>query len=168
MKSLTIRVSDEEHALMQAAAAKRFMTITGMVRAHFHSVFEADGTLPEQQTAAEPDKPRVTRRPIPTGINAWRDEIYVRLSNGESAADVAESYGVAVQVVRDKYKAARDDIQYHADTGHKYAPRTPQPEPEPEPELVYDPADPDNPTEAEQAINAEIARRKMEAMGFKL
>lgn len=52
MKSLTIRVSDEEHALMQAAAAKRFMTITGMVRAHFHSIFEADGTLPDQQPPA--------------------------------------------------------------------------------------------------------------------
>ena len=153
MKSLTIRVSDEEHALMQAVARKRFMTITGIVRAHFHALCEADGaTAPK---VAEPDKPQVTRRPVPQGPNAWRDEIYDRINNGEAATEVAESYGVSVQFVKDKYRAAKDDKQYHADAGLAG-------------ELVYDPVDPDNPTEEEQAANAEIARRKMEAMGFKL
>jgi hypothetical protein len=33
-------------------------------------------------------------------------------------------------------------------------------------ELVYNPVDPDNPTEEEQATNAEIARRKLVDMGL--
>lgn len=177
MKSLTIRVSDEEHALMQAAASKRFMTITGIVRAHFHSIFEVDGTLPAQNTApAAPSNSRVTWRPIPQGPNAWRAAIYARINSGESYADVAESYGVAVQIVKDKYKAARDDMQYHIDAGvtpsifdEAPAPAHETIDDEPdEPELVYDPVDPDNPTEEEQAIHAEIARRKLLAMGFTL
>lgn len=62
MKTLTIRVSDEEHALMVAAAAKRFMTITGMVRAHFHAIFEQDDTAKKETTIAEPNKPRVMQQ----------------------------------------------------------------------------------------------------------
>ena len=175
MKSLTIRVPDEEHALMQAVAAKRFMTITGVVRAHFHTLFEADG-LTGAPEAAEPETPRVIRRPIPQGVNAWRDEIYVRMNSGESAADIAESYGVSAQLVKDKYKAAKDDKQYHIDAGlpvpplaapSEYTPPADTP-PDDEPELVYDPVDPDNPTEEEQATHAEIARRRMIALGFKL
>lgn len=65
MKTLTIRVSDEEHALMVAAAAKRFMTITGMVRAHFHAIFEQDDVAKKETTTAEPTKPRVMH-PQPT------------------------------------------------------------------------------------------------------
>ena len=170
MKSLTIRVPDEEHALMQAVAAKRFMTITGVVRAHFHTLFEADG-LTGAPEAAEPETPRVIRRPIPQGVNAWRDEIYVRMNSGESAADIAESYGVSAQLVKDKYKAAKDDKQYHIDAGLPVpplaAPIAAQASDD-EPELVYDPVDPDNPTEEEQAAHAEIARRRMIALGFKL
>jgi hypothetical protein len=65
MKTLTIRVSDEEHALMVAAAAKRFMSITGMVRAHFHSICEQDGTLPVKPVVAEPIKPQITPQQKP-------------------------------------------------------------------------------------------------------
>lgn len=73
MKSLTIRVSDEEHALMQAVARKRFMTITGIVRAHFHALCEADGaTAPK---VAEPDKPQA-----PASATPKLDDL--RLSDG--------------------------------------------------------------------------------------
>jgi hypothetical protein len=43
MKTLTIRVSDEEHKLMQAVATRRFMSITGITRAHFNALFVDDG-----------------------------------------------------------------------------------------------------------------------------
>jgi hypothetical protein len=43
MKTLTIRVSDEEHKLMQAVATRRFMSITGITRAHFNALFVEDG-----------------------------------------------------------------------------------------------------------------------------
>lgn len=73
MKSLTIRVSDEEHALMQAVARKRFMTITGIVRAHFHALCEADGaTAPK---VVEPDKPQA-----PASATPKLDDL--RLSDG--------------------------------------------------------------------------------------
>jgi hypothetical protein len=45
MKTLTIRVSDEEHKLMQAVATRRFMSITGITRAHFNALFVEDGLL---------------------------------------------------------------------------------------------------------------------------
>lgn len=48
MKTLTIRVSDEEHKLMQAVAARRFMSITGITRAHFSTLFVADGLMLDQ------------------------------------------------------------------------------------------------------------------------
>lgn len=167
MKSLTIRIPDEEHALMQAAAAKRFMTITGMVRAHFHSIFEADGTLPDQQQPAEPSKPRVNWRPIPQGTNVWAYEIHARRTAGESFADIAESYGTDLETIKRKFKFADEEIALGA-PAPAGAPIEQPGQPEPEPELVYDPVDPDNPTEEEQAINAEIARRRMTALGFKL
>ena len=160
MKSLTIRVSDEEHALMQAVARKRFMTITGMVRAHFHAIFEADGTLPDQQPTAPaaPVNPNVVWRPIPQGTNMWAYEVHARKTAGESFADIAASYGADVETIKRRYKFAEEQIDAGIHT----------PTSDTEAALVYDPVDPDNPTEEEQAINAEIARRKMEAMGFKL
>lgn len=163
MKSLTIRVSDEEHALMQAAAAKRFMTITGMVRAHFHDIFEADGTHPDQQVpVAEPSNPRVTWRPIPQGTNVWAYEVHARRSAGESFADIAASYGTDVETIKRRFKFAQEQI----DAGiHPPATATTPSAPN-TPELVYAPVDPDNPTEEEQAINAEIARRKLVDMGL--
>ena len=61
MKSLTIRVSDEEHALMQASARRRFMTITGIVRAHFHALAEADGVHAADNPAAQASAPATTQ-----------------------------------------------------------------------------------------------------------
>ena len=160
MKIVNFRVDDAEHALMHAIAKSEGLSLTAYIRRHF-LVLGRELGLGEDPLAKlrpvqpEQSKPQVIRRPIPQGINAWRDEIFARITGGESAADVAESYGVSVQVVKDKYRAAKDDKEYHADAGLPV-------------ELVYAPVDPDNPTEEEQAIHAEIARRKMEAMGFKL
>lgn len=167
MKSLTIRVSDEEHALMQAAAAKRFMTITGMVRAHFHDIFEADGTHPAQQIpVAAPSNPRVTWRPIPQGTNVWAYEVHARRSAGESFVDIAESYGTDVETIKRRFKFAQEQIDAGINAPTATAPTTPSPSAPNTPELVYAPVDPDNPTEEEQAINAEIARRKLVDMGL--
>lgn len=150
MRSLTIRVSDEEHKLILAVAAHRFMSVNGVVRAHFHDLAVQDGLIPppdaKPTTSATSTKPPVVRRPIPSGVNAWRDEIMARVDAGEPLADVAESYGVALKDAKAKLDAAREF-------------RTTQ-------SLDYDPADPDNPTEAEQAINAEIARRRLQDMGL--
>lgn len=178
MKTLTIRVSDEEHALMQAAARKRFMTITGLVRAHFHAIFEADGTLPEQQSAAEPETPEPKRRAIPmtpdgryADSSAWGAEIERAMRAGETAAEVAASYGMSLDAFKLKLKRYKEEKEYLAEVAQQNQNAlTPKPSvpADNQPELVYDPADPENPTEEEQAINAEIARRKLEAMGFKL
>lgn len=149
MRSLTIRVSDEEHKLILAVAAHRFMSVNGVVRAHFHDLAVQDGLIlpPDAEPKSTPDaKPPVVRRPIPSGVNAWRDEIMARVDAGEPLADVAESYGVALKDAKAKLDAAREF-------------RTTQ-------SLNYDPADPDNPTEAEQRVNAEIARRRLQDMGL--
>ena len=181
MKIVNFRVDDAEHALMHAIAKSEGLSLTAYIRRHF-MVLGRELGLGEDPLAklrpvqSEPSKPQVIRRPIPQGVNAWRDEIYVRMNSGESAADVAESYGVSAQLVKDKYKAAKDDKQYHIDAGlpvpplaapSEYTPPADTP-PDDEPELVYDPVDPDNPTEEEQAAHAEIARRRMIALGFKL
>lgn len=150
MKTLTIRISDEEHALMVAAAAKRFMTITGMVRAHFHTIFEQDGILDQPK---EQVKPQVIRVPIPTGHNAWRDEIYRRVKRGEDKQTVADSYGITLQVVNDKVKAAKIAELEGAVINRKELP-------------VYAPVDPDNPTLDEQKVNAERARLRLQEMGL--
>jgi hypothetical protein len=180
MKALTIRVSDEEHKLMQAVAARRFMSITSITRAHFSALFVEDGltldpaeearrALEAQAKAAlAPQKSIVERRPIP--VHNWNAEIVGRVEKGEKLADIAESYGQSLDVIKDRYKqgkenqqAARDfnEMRAYAESGNT----APPPE-QPEPELVYDPVDPDNPTEEEQATNAEIARRKLVEMGF--
>ena len=53
MKALTIRVSDEEHKLMQAVAARRFMSITSITRAHFSALFVEDGLTLDPVTEAK-------------------------------------------------------------------------------------------------------------------
>lgn len=184
MKTIAIRVTDDDHKLFVALADREDMPLSSLVRRQLRALARDHGLLQypeEQSTQPEPSKPRVIRRPIPQGVNAWRDEIYVRMNSGESAADIAESYGVSAQLVKDKYKAAKDDKQYHIDAGlpvpplaapSEYTPPADTPPadtpPDDEPELVYDPVDPDNPTEEEQAAHAEIARRRMIALGFKL
>lgn len=152
MRSLTIRVSDEEHKLILAVAAHRFMSVNGVVRAHFHDLAVQDGLIlppdaePKSTPDAKPAKPPIERRPIPLGVNAWRDEIMNRVNAGEPLADVAESYGVALKDAKAKLDAARE---FHTAQS-----------------LKYDPVDPDNPTEAEQRVNAEIARRRLQDMGL--
>jgi hypothetical protein len=172
MKTLTIRVSDEEHKLMQAVAARRFMSITGVTRAHFNALFIEDGltldpaeearrALEAQAKAAlAPQKPVIERRPIPS--TGWRAEIVARVDGGEKLADVAESYGQSVDLIKQQYKAGKEQQEAARDFGEmrKYA------EASPVQELVYAPVDPDNPTEEEQATNAEIARRKLVDMGL--
>ena len=177
MKTLTIRVSDEEHKLMQAVAARRFMSITGVTRAHFNALFVEDGltldpaeearrALEAQAKAAlAPQKPIVERRSIP--VHNWNAEIVGRVEKGEKLADIAESYGQSLDVIKDRYKQGRENQQAARDFNEMRAyAESGNTAPPPEPELVYDPVDPDNPTEEEQATNAEIARRKLVEMGF--
>lgn len=156
MKTLTIRVSDEEHKLMQAVAARRFMSITGITRAHFNSLFVEDGLVLDPSSEAKralkaeaaPPKPVIERMPIPTIPNAWREEIMRRVDSGERIADVAESYGVSVDMAKQKYRDAKEQAAVR--------PTLP----------TYAPVDPDNPTEAEQKANADIARQKLIDMGL--
>ena len=126
MKALTIRVTDEEHKLMQAVAAKRFMTITAVVRSHFHQLNLIDNPpAPMPNPSKQPTTPEVTKRAAPLGINAWRDEVYARRQAGESFADIAASYfGGEVEQIKRLYKRAVDDLQYHQDAGIAYDPST--------------------------------------------
>jgi hypothetical protein len=177
MKALTIRVSDEEHKLMQAVAARRFMSITSITRAHFSALFVEDGltldpaeearrALEAQAKAAlAPQKAIVVRRPIPK--HGWAAEIMNRVDGGEKLADVAESYGQNLDLVKKMYKLGRENQQAARDFSEMraYAESGNTGEP-PAQELVYDPVDPDNPTEEEQATNAEIARQKLVDMGL--
>jgi len=120
---------------------------------------EARRALEAQAKAAlAPPKPIIERRQVPTAPNALRDEITQRIDSGERALDVAESYGMPIETVKAMYKrgkenqtAAREFAELRVDIGTN---------------LVYDPVDPDNPTEEEQATNAEIARQKLVDMGL--
>lgn len=124
MKALTIRVTDEEHKLMQAVAAKRFMTITAVVRSHFHQLNLIDNPPePKPDPRKQPTTPEVTKKAVPLGINEWRDEVYARRQAGESFADIAASYhGGEVEQIKRLYKRAVDDLQYHKDAGIVYDP----------------------------------------------
>lgn len=124
MKTLTIRVSDEEHKLMQAAAARRFMSITGITRAHFGALFVEDGLVLDpvaeakrtrrdelEKDAAAKAKPQVERLPIPLGQSALRDAVYMRVNRGESLSVVAESYGIQMDVIKAMYKRAKESAE---------------------------------------------------------
>ena len=195
MKSLTIRIPDDEHKLMVSVAERRFMSINNMIRAHFHELARQDGLIADPAKAAQSTaaaltnaKPPAQRVPIPTEPNAWRDHIYARVQAGEKLQDVADSYGLKLADAQGMYSRAKAYIKEQPDyVPHAYTPPTtteytppttteytpapdeytPAPTPmQPEPELVYAPVDPENPTEEEQAIHAEIARRKLLALGF--
>jgi hypothetical protein len=174
MPTIAIRVSDEEHKLFAALAEREFMPLSVLVRRVLHAETIRAGLLLdpaeearralEAQAKAElaPKKPVVERRPIPA--RNWNAEIVSRADKGEKLADIAESYGQSLDVIKGRYKlgkenqqAARDfsEMRAYAEHGNTAPP--------PEQELVYDPVDPDNPTEEEQATNAEIARRKLVA-----
>lgn len=142
MKTLTIRVQDDEHALMQAIAAKRFMSITAMVRAHFHSLAEEDADLQSGHRSKQ-----VARIPIPQGQNALRDAIYERINRGETPAAVAESYGMQAADVKAMHKRAKENAEAYA-----------EPSPNPSTQLITKETlnDPDKMREINDAKFAEI------------
>jgi hypothetical protein len=90
-----------------------------------------------------------------------------RVDGGEKLADVAESYGQNLDLVKKMYKLGRENQQAARDFSEMraYAESGNTGEP-PAQELVYDPVDPDNPTEEEQATNAKIARQRLVDMGL--
>jgi hypothetical protein len=177
MPTIAIRVSDEEHKLFNTLAEREFMPLSVLVRRTLRAetvragltldpAEEARRALEAQAKAAlAPQKPIVERRPIP--VHNWNAEIVGRVEKGEKLADIAESYGQSLDVIKDRYKQGRENQQAARDFNEMRAyAESGNTAPPPEPELVYDPVDPDNPTEEEQATNAEIARRKLVEMGF--
>lgn len=199
MKTIAIRVTDDDHKLFVALADREDMPLSSLVRRQLRALARDHGLLqyPEEQPKqpAEPVNPNTVWRPIPQGHGVWAYEIHARRSAGESFADIATSYGVDVSIVKARYKYADENIAngelspvQKDDTAtsrpvhtipssvvqaispvHTIEPEQPaDTPPDDEPELVYDPVDPDNPTEEEQAAHAEIARRRMIALGFKL
>lgn len=195
MKNLAIRLSDDDHAVFQKLADLEHMPVSVLVRRSILQIAEQRGLITDpakaaQSTAASANttnaKPPVQRVPIPTAPNAWRDHIYARVQAGEKLQDVADSYGIKLADAQGMYNRAKAYIKEQPDyVPHAYTPPAPTTEeytPAPaqidttpdeytpptdvQPELVYAPVDPENPTEEEQAIHAEIARRRLIAMGF--
>ena len=174
MPTIAIRVSDEEHKLFVALAEREFMPLSVLVRRVLHAetvrvgltldpAEEARRALESQAKAAlTPKKPVIERRPYPP-YNA-HVVVAERANKGESLADIAESYGISLDRVKDMNKRGKEWLACERDTNEllSYAEKG-NTAPPPVPELVYDPVDPDNPTEEEQATNAEIARRKLVA-----
>ena len=177
MPTIAIRVSGEEHKLFVTLAEREFMPLSVLVRRVLRAetiraglvldpAEEARRALEAQAKAAlAPPKPVVERRAVPA--RGWAAEIVSRVDGGEKLADIADSYGQSIELVKKMYKLGREnqqaahdfcEMRAYAESGNTAPP--------PEPELVYDPVDPDNPTEEEQATNAEIARRKLVEMGF--
>ena len=161
MKTIAIRVSDDDHKLFSSLAAREDMPLSVLVRRQLRALARehallVDAPIDQQDESTEPSTPRVTWRPIPQGTNVWAYEVHARRKAGESFADIAESYGADVDTVKRKFKFAEEQI----DAGHLTPMR------QQTPELVYAPVDPDNPTEAEQRANADIARQKLLDMGL--
>lgn len=178
MKTIAIRVSDDDHKLFLAVAEREDMPLSSIVRRHLRALAREHELLVDHSVAptapAAPVNPNTVWRPIPQGTNVWAYEVHARRSAGESFADIATSYGVDVSIVKARYKFAQEQIDAGVNSPAAAATYTPPARantpsaPNDQPELVYDPVDPDNPTEEEQAINAEIARRRMIALGFNL
>lgn len=148
MKTLAIRVSDEDHKLFTDLAAREDMPLSILVRRVLRAHAREIGFIKDHEPhKPEPVKPQVIRVPIPQGPNAWRDEIYRRVKDGESEQAVADSYGVSMQVIKGKLKSAEHE--------RKVASMP-----------VYAPVDPDNPTLDEQKANAERARLRLQEMGL--
>ncbi len=146
----------------------------------------------EKATAPPAAQPK-PKRPVPMMVykgetvidgNTWRDEVLARSERGESVKDIAESYASALstpEYIKGLIKRGKEEreahaawndatkaylLQNHAPAARPHPPAQPPARPAYPEELVYDPVDPDNPTEEEQAINAEIARRRMVAIGL--
>lgn len=113
VKTLTIRVSDEEHAIIQTIACKRFMNITGMVRAHFDQLAREHGLQREETTsAATPAKPAelIDLKPrygsmladllLPDGtINHQRlvSRMRTKADNGVTRQEFSRDYGISTE-----------------------------------------------------------------------
>jgi hypothetical protein len=177
MPTIAIRVSDEDHKLFVALAEREFMPLSVLVRRTLRAETVRAGLIldPAEQArraleaqakaALAPQKPIVERRPYPP----YNASVVVaeRASRGESLADIAESYGISLDRAKELYKSGKEWLSNERDTNELLAysekGNTAPPPEQPEPELVYDPVDPDNPTEEEQAVSDEIARRKLVA-----
>jgi hypothetical protein len=121
MPTIAIRVSDEDHKLFTALAEREFMPLSILVRRVLHAeavraalildpIAEARRAL-RPDTEPTPAKPAVERLPIPQGTNELRDAVYTRVNKGESLPDVAESYGIPLDVIKAMYKRAKESAE---------------------------------------------------------
>jgi antitoxin component of RelBE/YafQ-DinJ toxin-antitoxin module len=196
MKIINFRVDDAEHELMHAIAAAAGMGLSAYIRQHFRTVAVEKGLMSDpldvlraahEKATAPPAAQPKPKRPVPMMVykgetvidgNTWRDEVLARSERGESVKDIAESYASALstpEYIKGLIKRGKEEREAHAAWNdatkvytamHAQPPAQPTARPTYPEELVYDPVDPDNPTEEEQAINAEIARRRMVAIGL--
>ena len=129
MPTIAIRVSDEDHKLFTALAEREFMPLSILIRRVLHAeavraalildpVAEAKRALKTDADAA-PTKPAIERLPIPQGPNELRDEVYMRVNKGESISDVAESYGIPLDVIKAMYKRAKESTESETGTHHE-------------------------------------------------
>jgi hypothetical protein len=188
-RTLTIRLTSEEYDLANLAAKNAYMPLATFARKLLMQSPEAEQLRSEtrtQQAMAAKIEPPKPKRPVPMMVykgetvidgNTWRDEVLARSERGESVKDIAESYASALstpEYIKGLIKRGKEEREAHAawnDATKVYTamhaqPPAPAARPTYPEELVYDPVDPDNPTEEEQAINAEIARRRMVAIGL--
>jgi antitoxin component of RelBE/YafQ-DinJ toxin-antitoxin module len=164
MKIVNFRVDETEHKLIQAICESAGHTMSSYIRAHFKTkavelgitvdpLAELRVSVQKETPQAQPNKPQVIRVPIPTEPNAWREEILHRHKGGELLTSIADSYGMPLAVVRSKLHDAKTAELEGASLNLDELPE-------------YNPADPDNPTLAEQKINADRARAQLEKLGF--
>lgn len=154
MKMIAIRVSDEDHALFTALAAREEMPLSILARRLLRTCARGHGMIEDKDKPKEqPAKPRVMHAPIPTAPNAWREEILARHTGGEPLIDIAESYGAPLSMVRKQLDAAKIAEREGASLNTEELPE-------------YNPVDHNNPTPEEIKANAERARIQLERMGF--
>jgi hypothetical protein len=108
MKTIAVRVSDEDHKLFHQLAEREYMPISVLVRRVLMQLADERGLTTKEETAVQ-SKPAVVRRPIPTAPNAWRDEIVRRVNTGERLQDVADSYGANLDTVKAMYKRGKEN-----------------------------------------------------------
>jgi hypothetical protein len=77
MKIISLRIPDAEHAAMQAAADREFITISGLVRREVHRYLSQPAT-PATSNPTGLSKPKA---PTPTQAKAASDEIAAKLDS---------------------------------------------------------------------------------------
>lgn len=214
MKTLAIRVSEDDHKLFVALADREDMPLSSLVRRQLRALAREHAMLVDTPmhppTDAGTAKPVVQKRARPVDANGvvhsviFNEQLLQEHERGDSVSVLAEAYSLTPQDVQRRVALAREhrsdgtlattkanqsadpngarssvrvmrrdaagnivmtDAPHTNHTPTTRAPSAPHINHH-EPELVYDPVDPDNPTEEEQAINAEIARRKLVDMGL--